>query len=77
MYRVQVKQVKVDTNPILQLLAKADHFGELATPNMVGLIQLFNFEFYQLKLEFVYSFYVKTDCKAFNFIHSFKLTNLL
>ena len=33
------EQEMVNTNLILLLLlAKADHFGKLATPNMVGLI---------------------------------------
>ena len=47
------KQVKVNTNLVLLfLLAKADHCGRLAIPTVVGLIQLFNFKFYQLKFEF-------------------------
>ena len=42
------EQVKVDTNSVLQLLlAKVDHLERLATLNMVGLDQLFKFEFYQ------------------------------
>ena len=52
-YRVQVK---VNTNLVLLfLLAKIDHSGRLATLTMVSLIQPFNFEFYQLKFEFVCS----------------------
>ena len=69
-----MKQVKVDTNSVLQLLlVKVDHFERLATVIMVGLDQLFKFEGFflpVLKFELFVQYLVKTECKAFKCLES-------